>query len=191
MFAARTDEELIKRALAGSERAWLTLVKRHEQRIYNYALRMSGSPDDAMDILQDVLMSVYRNLSSFRGDSRFSTWLFRIASFRCTDYFRKRNWQTASFDESLMPADDDIDNQPERSLSDAQDNDGIMHLMSRLSTDQRQVVELKFFQHFTFEEIAGQLGISPNTAKTRLYAALDKMRRSPASLATEGGTHVI
>lgn len=190
MFAARTDEELIERALAGSERAWLSLVKRHEQRIYNYALRMSGSPDDAMDILQDVLMSVYRNLSSFRGDSRFSTWLFRIASFRCTDYFRKRNWETSSFDEGLM-ADDDTVNEPEQSLTDARDNDGIIRLMSGLSPDQRHVVELKFFQHFTFEEIAGQLGISPNTAKTRLYAALDKMRRGSTSLATEGGTHVI
>jgi RNA polymerase sigma-70 factor (ECF subfamily) len=179
------DEELIKRALTGSDRAWLTLVKRHEQRLYNYALRMSGNPDDAMDILQDILMSVYRNLASFRGDSRFTTWLFRIASFRSTDFFRKRNWQTSQIEDEEMLQDESRTFDPDWLFTRARDNDGIARLMSALPPDQRQVVELKYFQHFTFEEIAGQLGISPNTAKTRLYAALTRMRtRSSVSLAS-------
>lgn len=179
MFAlgGQNDEDLIKRALEGSERAWLALVKRYEKRLFNYALRMSGNRDDAMDIMQDVLMSIYRNLGSFRGDSQFSTWAFRIASFRCTDYFRRRNWQTDSLDVGEEPPDHGAWAEPEVTLASAQDNQGITQLMSTLSQDQRQVVELKFFQHFTFDEIAGQLGISPNTAKTRLYAALEKMRK--------------
>lgn len=179
------DEELIKRALTGSERAWLTLVKRHEQRLYNYALRMSGNPDDAMDILQDILMSVYRNLASFRGDSRFTTWLFRIASFRSTDFFRKRSWQTSQIEDQEMLQDESRTFDPDWLFTRARDNDGIARLMSALPPDQRQVVELKYFQHFTFDEIAGQLGISPNTAKTRLYTALTRMRtRSSESLAS-------
>lgn len=185
MFARKTDDELIGRALDGSERAWLTLVRRHEQRLYNYALRMSGNPDDAMDILQDVLMSVYRNLDSFRGDSKFTTWLFRIASFRCTDYFRRRNWQTTTLGDDEELPDDSGHHEPEFLLSQVEDNEGIVHLMGLLPPEQRQVVELKFFQHFTFDEIAGQLGISPNTAKTRLYTALSRMRaKSELSLAS-------
>jgi RNA polymerase sigma-70 factor (ECF subfamily) len=186
MFAPKSDEDLIKSAIEGSERAWLTLVKRHEKPIFNYALRMSGNADDAMDIMQDVLMSVYRNLDSFRGDSKFTTWLFRIASFRCTDYFRRKNWQMTSIDDEEMPLEDSNEmNSPEPAISQVQDNEGISRLMGALPPEQRHVVELKFFQHFTFDEIAGQLGISPNTAKTRLYTALGKMRhKSAMSLAS-------
>jgi RNA polymerase sigma-70 factor (ECF subfamily) len=175
MFAPKTDEELIGRALEGSERAWLTLVKRHEKRLYNYALRMSGNPDDAMDILQDVLLSVYRNLGSFRGDAKFSTWLFRIVSFRCTDYFRRRTVEEPCADYNAI-ADPDDGALPDICLGNARDNQDVARLMLTLSLNQRHIVELKFFQHFTFDEIAGQLGISPNTAKTRLYAAIEKMR---------------
>ena len=90
MFSRKTDEQLIKNAKQGSERAWLQLVKRYEKRLYNHAFRMSGNADDAMDILQDVLISVYRNLDNYRGDGVFVAWLFRIASFRCIDYFRRK-----------------------------------------------------------------------------------------------------
>lgn len=183
MFAPKTDEDLVKRALAGSERAWMALVKRHEKRLYNYALRMSGNPDDAMDILQDAFLSVYRNLGSFRGDAKFSTWLYRIASFRCTDYFRRKKREVEADADDF--ADESNASLPDLCLSNARDNRDIGRLLTLLSPDQRQVVELKFFQHFTFDEIAGQLGISPNTAKTRLYAALTKMRkRKPVEVAS-------
>ena len=182
MFAPKSDDKLIKSALAGSEQAWLTLVKRYEKRLFNYCLRMSGSRDDAMDILQDVLLSVYRNLKTYRGDGEFAAWLFRIASFRCIDYFRRRNFHTP-LEEIELPDESDS-NQPDLNISTAQSNKNIVRLMSRLPLDQRQVVELKYFQSFTFDEIGGQLGISANTAKTRLYAALGKMRKqSTVSLA--------
>jgi len=183
MFAPKSDDKLIQAALAGSEQAWLTLVKRYEKRLYNYCLRMSGTRDDAMDILQDVLLSVYRNLKSYRGDGKFVSWLFRIASFRCIDYFRRKNFHSDVDD--LEIADEDDRNSPELNLSNARSNSDIVRLMANLPVDQRQVVELKFFQSFTFEEIGGQLGVSSNTAKTRLYSALAKMRKySEISLAS-------
>ncbi len=173
-FGKATDEQLIHKALAGSERAWFGLIKRYEKRLYNYSLRMTGSPDDAMDILQDILMSVYRNLASYRGEGVFAAWLFRIASFRCTDFFRQRSRQFTSTD------DVDVLDESGTDFADGMDNiegnKGLMKMMSSLPTDQKHVIELKFFQHFTFDEIAGQLGISSNTAKSRLYAALKKMR---------------
>ncbi len=172
MFGKTTDEKLIQKALDGSERAWFTLLKRYEKRLYNYALRMTGSPDDAMDILQDILLSVYRNLASYRGDGVFAAWLFRIASFRCTDFYRKRGRQFASTDEV------DVVDEFGADVADQVDsNKGLTRLMGLLPNDQKHVVELKFFQHFTFDEISAQLGISSNTAKSRLYAALKKMRQ--------------
>jgi len=182
MFGAASDETLIRRALAGSERAWLQLVKRHQRRVYNHALRMSGNRDDALDIMQEVFMSVYRNLDTFRGDSRFSTWLFRIAASRCTDYFRRQHL----FGEVCLDAGDLADGEsggPLEALGQLRDNEGVLALMRSLPPEQRLVVELKFFGHFTFDEISEQLGISTNTAKTRLYAAIKKMRRAhPLSL---------
>ncbi len=172
MFGKATDEQLIQKALAGSERAWFGLVRRYEKRLYNYSLRMTGSPDDAMDILQDVLMSVYRNLASYRGDGAFVAWLFRIASFRCTDFLRRRGRQFASTDDV-----DVIDVSGADTGAGIDRNKGLMGMMNLLPTEQKHVIELKFFQHFTFDEIAGQLGISSNTAKSRMYAALKKMRK--------------
>ncbi len=173
MLGERTDEQLIAKALEGSERAWNRLVQRYEKRVYNYALRMVGHQDDAMDLMQDVFMSVYRNLGSFRGDAPFGAWLFRIAAFRCTDHFRKRRFQQEEYEDM-----EDVESDPLLTVESARHNGDIVRLLHRLSQEQRQVVELKFFQNFTFEEIGGQLGISTNTAKTRLYAALKKLRTS-------------
>jgi len=169
-----TDETLVRRALAGSNGAWNKLVKRYEKRVYNYALRMVGHPDDAFDLMQEVFMGVHRNLGGFRGDGAFPAWLFRIASFRCTDYLRRRR-RHEEFDEQRGFINGEPG--PEEQTLTTHANAQITHALSSLPADQRQVVELKFFQHFTFEDIAGQLGISPNTAKTRLYSALRKLKQ--------------
>ena len=171
IFERKTDEELIRRALDGSDRAWSQLVKRYEKRLYNHALRMVGNPDDAMDLLQDVMLSVYRNLAGYRGDAPFPAWLFRIATFRCTDHLRRKRLPQSELSDVA-----DTGLTPSTSLENIRSNTDIARLLAKLPTDQRQVVELKFFQNFTFEEIGGQLGISSNTAKSRLYAALKKMR---------------
>jgi len=176
MFTKKNDEQLISEAVAGSERAWLTLVRRYEKRVYNYALRMAGNRDDAADMLQDIMLALYRNLGTFRGEGSFPAWLFRLASFRCTDFLRRRRaFLAAGQDPDDTP--DHLDRyQPEAALATASRNREILTRLGALSREQRMVVELKFFQHFTFEEIGSQLGISSNTAKTRLYSALRKMR---------------
>ena len=173
MLGTVSDETLVSRALAGSNNAWMKLVKRYEKRVYNYALRMVGHPDDAFDLMQEVFMGVHRNLGSFRGDGAFPAWLFRIANFRCTDYLRRRRVHEEFDDErgfiNGAPG-------PEEQTFTTHANQQIAAALGALPAEQRQVVELKFFQHFTFEDIAGQLGISPNTAKTRLYSARRKLK---------------
>ena len=167
------DEKLVARALKGSNSAWTSLVKRYEQRIYNYALRMVGHPDDAFDLMQEVFVGVHKNLATYRGDGAFPAWLFRIANFRCTDYLRRRRFFD-EYDESADPAPAEAS--PELAAMSTHANQQISEALARLPVDQRQVVELKFFQQFTFEDIGEQLGISPNTAKTRLYSALKKLK---------------
>jgi|TARA_Y100000310_G_scaffold323442_1_gene383772 RNA polymerase sigma-70 factor (ECF subfamily) len=177
MFGQKSDEQLIKEAIAGVERAWLALIRRYEKRLYNYALRMTGNPDDALDMLQEVLLAVYRNLSTFRGDGPFPAWLFRIATFRCTDFLRRRRVNMGGTEEVEMLEDQQAHYRPDAVASGSEQNRMVLSSLATLPRDQRIVVELKFFQHFTFDEIAGQLGISSNTAKTRLYTALRKMRK--------------
>ncbi|MBL6690788.1 MAG: RNA polymerase sigma factor [Pseudomonadales bacterium] len=172
-FRRKSDEQLIKQALEGSEGAWLALVKRYETRLYNHALRMVGNSDDALDLLQDLFLSVYRNLGNFRGDAPFPAWLFRIATFRCTDHLRKRKAQFSEYEELQ---DDNRGSNPATGYEDVRSNGDIVRLLGSLPNEQRQVIELKFFQNFTFDEIAAQLGITSNTAKSRLYAALKKLR---------------
>ena len=174
--ATASDQKLIDGALAGSDSAWQKLVKRYEKKVYNYALRMVGHPDDAFDLMQEVFMGVHRNLNTYRGDGAFPAWLFRIASFRCTDYLRRRRF-TDEFDERRAPAPESAGPQALTMATHA--NQRITDALMTLPPDQRHVVELKFFQHFTFEDISSQLGISPNTAKTRLYSALRKLRDNP------------
>lgn len=176
MLAAAADEKLVARALAGSNSAWTALVKRYERRVYNYALRMVGHPDDALDLMQEVFLGVYRNLPGYRGDGVFAAWLFRIAAYRCTDCLRRRRrdepWEDGAGEAVEAPAVSD----PARAAACAGTNRLVATALAQLPEAQRHVVELKFFQSFTFEEIAAQLGISPNTAKTRLYSALRKLK---------------
>ncbi len=84
------DEALIAAALNGSAYAWEKLVKRYESKIYNHGLRLMGNRSDAMDLLQEVFLGVYRNLHRFRGDAKFSSWIFRIAHNKAIDLSRRK-----------------------------------------------------------------------------------------------------
>ena len=163
MLGTVTDETLVARALAGSNGAWTKLVKRYEKRVYNYALRMVGHPDDALDLMQEVFVGVHRNLSSFRGDGAFPAWLFRIASFRCTDYLRRRKQHEEYDDERAFALHSDG---PEEQTFTTHANQQISAALATLPESQRQVVELKFFQHFTcaaqhWRRILHQTSLSP------------------------------
>lgn len=170
------DGELIARALAGSQRAWLGLVRRHETRVYNLAYRMTGNRQDALDLMQEAFLAVYRNLPNYRGEGVFAAWLLRIVVNRAVDFLRRRHGnplhRAAELDESLVSAEA----HPHGAEQDSQ-RALLLRLLGRLSPSQRLVVELKFFQHLSFPEIARQLGIPENTAKTRLYSALQGLRQ--------------
>ncbi|MCQ8879420.1 RNA polymerase sigma factor [Pseudoalteromonas shioyasakiensis] len=166
-------ETLIAKAQQGNKRAWLKLVKQHESQVYNHCLRMLSNPDDAMDLMQEVFISVYKSLPKFRGESSFNTWLFQIVHRRGVEFYRRRKLYQP-LGEAPEPAceNSDIEGNQLAHLEHQQ----LTQMMLSLPWEQRLVVELKFFQHCTFEEIALQLDISTNTAKSRLYSALGKLK---------------
>ena len=183
MTSFQDDEALVATAVAGSLPAWDKLVRRYERKIYNYGLRLTGNTSDAMDLMQEVFLGVYKNLHRFRGDARFSSWIFRIAHNKAVDMNRRNarlRGQGFSYDESA--ADDspqisaDVTMEPDRRFADEQRNEQVARLLQSLSLEQRLVIELKIYQSLTFEEIAQVQEISENTAKTRFYTALRKLK---------------
>lgn len=175
------DNELIERALNGSLQAWEDLVRRYEGRVYNYSLRLTGNRDDALDLMQDVFMGVYRHLERFRGDSQFVSWLFRIAHNKAVDLVRRRHaspvkYQVLPDDPDEWPDVSDTAANPQSAALTNEKNAMIQRLLDALTPEQRLILELKVFQSMTFEEIAMMQDISANTAKTRFYSALKKLR---------------
>lgn len=183
MTSFQDDEALVAAAVAGSLPAWEKLVRRYERKIYNYGLRLTGNTTDAMDLMQEVFLGVYRNLHRFRGDARFSSWIFRIAHNKAVDMNRRNallRGQGFSYDESttddLPQISADAAMEPDRRFADEQRNEQIAQLLQSLSLDQRLVIEMKIYQSLTFEEIAQMQDISENTAKTRFYTSLRKLK---------------
>jgi RNA polymerase sigma-70 factor (ECF subfamily) len=172
---SQSDNKLVEKALKGNKKAWFELLTRHETAIYNYAIRMTGSSADAKDLMQEIFLSVFNGLQNFNRTGSFKAWLFKIAHYRCMDYFRRKQ-PNVSFDEVPELLQQDYAFSPESDMQTRQSKQDIHRAMQLLPINQRLVVELKFFSQFTFEEIADQLGISSNTVKTRLYAALGKLK---------------
>ncbi|MFC3094129.1 sigma-70 family RNA polymerase sigma factor [Alteromonas sediminis] len=171
----RQDDTLVKKALRGDERAWIALIERYEKAIYNYGIRMAGSHADAADLMQDIFLSVYKSLDSYRGgnEGSFKCWLFRIAHFRCVEFYRRKRPHDGLDD---VPEQACEGTTPEQGVLNANEFGDLHVAMQTLPMNQKAVVELKFFGQFTFDEIASQLGISSNTVKSRLYSALDKLK---------------
>ena len=177
------DQALIAAALKGSAYAWEKLVKRYESKIYNHGLRLTGNSSDAMDLMQEVFLGVYRNLHRFRGDAKFSSWIFRIAHNKAVDMNRRKRLMTSPPRFSTEDEGDEFekfpgktDLEPENRLGNTEQNARVLKMLSELSSDQRSIVELKIFQSLTFDEIAGLQDISANTAKTRFYSGLKKLK---------------
>lgn len=176
------DEALIAAAVKGSAYAWERLVKRYESRIYNHGLRLTGNPSDAMDLMQEVFLGVYRNLHRFRGDAKFSSWIFRIAHNKAVDMNRRKKLMTVQSkadDEDFdildtVPGKANIE--PEYRANEQEFNEQILGMLSKLPLEQRLIVECKVFQSLTFDEIAELQDMSVNTAKTRFYTALKKLK---------------
>lgn len=175
MFGFDQEQHLIRKALNGSASAWRSIVQRHERRVYNLAYRLTGNRQDAMDLMQEAFLAVFRNLPNFRFEGSFEGWIIRIVSHRGVDFLRRRRsnpLHQADDADELLAGDSSAGEAAEQWQLHRQ----LRETMQKLSADQRIVIELKFFQQMTFDEIATHLNVSENTAKARLYTALTKMR---------------
>jgi len=170
----------IASARNGEVHAFNSLVLKWEKRVYNIALRMLGNREEAEDATQEIFLLAWRNIRRFRKDAKFSTWLYRIAVNHCLTRLRQRPaglYQTLPGEnEANCPSGFQIAETQTASLLRGERQQLVLEAMARLTPDQRAVVELKFFQEMTFEEIGAALDIPLSTIKSRLYSGLAELR---------------
>ena len=179
------EDVLVAEARAGNAESFVALINQYDRHIYRLALNITGNQEDAEDVLQDSFLKAYTNLAQFQGNSRFYTWLVRIAVNEALMKLRKsRGASWVSLDEpvetedrSLMPQEitDWADN-PEQSYAKAELQDILNQTMQKLEPQFRTVFVLRDVENFSTEETAKMLGLSVPAVKSRLLRARLKLR---------------
>lgn len=179
------EAELVAEARQGSAEAFTTLVHQYQRHIYRLALNITGNKEDAEDVLQEAMLKAYTKLPQFQGDSRFYTWLVRIAVNEALMKLRKRSGDKTvpldepieSNDQSLIPREiEDWDDNPEQRYAKRELHRILDMVVSRLEPQFRTVFVLRDVEEFSTEETARIMGLSVPAVKSRLLRARLRMR---------------
>lgn len=168
--------------MAGDQESFNQLILRWERPIYALAYRTIGREEDARDIVQDTFLRAYRALPGFKGQAKFSSWLYRIALNLCRDWVRKqRRTPTVAIPEGVDVAELASEQGPAESIEDLvarrEMSRAVAQAMTHLPEEQRTAIILKEYHGLTFQEIADLQGCPLSTVKTRLYQGLTVLRR--------------
>lgn len=173
------DFELVERARKGDQKAYADLLGRYRDSIYFMLLKMVNNSSDAEDLTIEAFGKAFRNIEQYTPNYAFSTWLFKIATNNCIDFIRKKRGSTISLDQtlddsgSITPSNsirsDTLD--PEMSLINQQKVKQLRDVVSKLKPRYRNLVELRYFQEFSYEEISAELKLPIGTVKAQLFRA--------------------
>ena len=176
------EAQIVRRVLQGDVNAFEKLVTEYEKAVYAIAQRMTGNPEDAADMTQETFIKAYNSLQSFRGDSKFSVWLYRIASNVCLDFLRSRSRKPTV---SLSVEDDegeeaqldiaDESQSPEVLLERGLTRNAVRRGLDTLPPDYRQILLLREIQGLSYDEISTALGIDIGTVKSRIFRARKRL----------------
>lgn len=176
------ESRIVEQVQGGDVNAFEALVTAYEKNVYNLALRMTGNPEDAADMSQEVFIKAYNSLNSFRGESKFSVWLYRIVSNVCLDFLRRKSRRPAV---SLSIEDDggeetqlelpDESQSPELLLERSLTRDAVRRGLGVLPPEQRQILLLREIQGLSYEEIAHVLELEAGTVKSRIFRARKRL----------------
>jgi len=176
------EVEIIQRVIGGDKNAFEGLVLANQKNVYNLALKMTRNEEDALDISQEAFVKAFRQLRNFRGDSRFSVWMYRLTYNLCIDFLRKKpKTATTSLyleDESgeTSPLEiPDVRNLPEDSALRSEMRKNIVEGIKELPLKHREVLTMREIASMSYEEIARTLRINEGTVKSRLARARLKL----------------
>ena len=174
------DRRLIADCLGGRRDAFGELVTRYQARLYNAALRLVQSPDDAADVVQDAFLSAYQAIHTFKGDAEFFTWLYRIAFNTAISLKRKKrpavSLEAHSGETGIDPADPTEYVKPGAALERSEDERQLNEAIARLSPEHREVLLLKDIEGLKYEDIAELLCVPIGTIRSRLHRARLELR---------------
>jgi RNA polymerase sigma-70 factor (ECF subfamily) len=177
-----SDEELVARSVAGDKESFNQLIVRWERPIFALAYRVLGRDEDARDVCQETFLRAFRALPGFKGQAKFSSWLYRIALNLCRDWIRRqKRTPLVAAPEGVDIVELAADQGPVESIEDLvarkQLSAAVALAMQQLPEEQRTAIVLKEFHEMTFQEIADLQGCPLSTVKTRLYQGLSVLRR--------------
>lgn len=178
MHTGPTDIDLISQILQGQQNAYAVLVQRYQNFVFTIVLRYVTSREDAEEVSQDAFIKAYRSLADFKGNAKFSTWLYTIATTSALSFLRKKKIEVHSLDnEKVFASADNIDsgmsaNQVEQKNRVQMVNDAI----KLLNPEDAQIVTLFYKGEQTLEEIAAILGKETNAVKVQLHRARTRLK---------------
>ncbi|HEY6503615.1 MAG TPA: RNA polymerase sigma factor [Chitinophagaceae bacterium] len=178
MSTGHNDNEIISKVLSGDQQAYATLVNRYQSYVFTLTLRFTKNREDAEEVAQDIFIKAYRALADFKGNSKFSTWLYTIVNNTCITFLRKKRLEIHSLDkEGVFEVADSMDsgfraNMVEQKSKVAMVNNAI----GLLSPDDAEIITLFYKSEQSLEEIAQILGLETNTAKVRLHRARTRLK---------------
>jgi len=178
----RTDEELVALSMRGDTESFNQLILRWERPIYALAYRVIGREEEARDVVQETFLRAYRGIRNFRGQAKFSSWIYRIALNLCRDWIRReRRTPRALLPEGADLAELAAERGPVESIEELVARHdlsrAVVRAMEQLPEEQRTAIILKEYHGMTFQEIADLQGCPLSTVKTRLYQGLSVLRR--------------
>jgi RNA polymerase sigma-70 factor, ECF subfamily len=179
----RVDErELLVRLRRGEPAAFETLVRLHQDRVFDFCLRMLGDREEALELVQDIFVSVHQHLRRFREDAKLSTWIFRISKNQCLNrikYLRRRGRgksdELEDVSESLLVDALGGSPKPDEALAAKRERQMVQDAIARLDPDQRLLVALRDIEGLSYEEIVEITELPEGTVKSRLHRAREKL----------------
>jgi len=178
MYTGLTDTEIISRVLKGDQQIFAELVSRYQNYVFTLVLRFTENREDAEEVSQDVFVKTYRSLADFRGDSKFSTWLYTIARTTCITFLRKKKLQTTSIDnEKTLLQLENKESSFKANLVEQKSRTAMVNeAIKLLSPDDAQIITLFYKAEQSLEEIGNILGMEPNTIKVKLHRARQRLK---------------
>ncbi|MBP1990923.1 RNA polymerase sigma factor [Paenibacillus eucommiae] len=165
-----TDEQLIEQIRQGRTEAYRELVDRHKNYIYTLAYRMVQHPETAEDLTQEVFVKLFRSLAHFRGDSKFTTWLYRMTINLVTDY--RRSQQRKPYEallDKMKSWFSESKEQPEAAILIKEEQEQMQRLLADLPDKYRLILYLHHYKQLTYQEMSQVTGLPVKTLETRLY----------------------
>lgn len=187
-----SNEELLDLCKRQDQEALRVLLRRHERPVYSMLFRMLSNHEDAEEALADVFVKVWRNATGFKGDSKFTTWLYKIAANTARDRLRTRMVRReVSVEESVITESETTGkaDDPEKLAIDSDQVSRIAAAMKELNDEDRLLVSLYHFQDLNYYEIEEITGISSGNLKVKLFRARERLRKLCAETEKDGGTN--